>query len=137
MAEEKLFEGHIKKFLHSVGVYAAGFPKDKMQAPMIGWYTKIWGGGFQKAGIPDVLACVNGVFLAIEIKASTGRATKLQKLNISRINESGGLGVILYPEGFEAFKTLIKGVINCNGHIQELNALKNACSSTKCVIWME
>lgn len=135
MAEEKLFEERIKKHLHSVGVYPAGFPTDRMKAPLIGWYTKIWGGGFQKAGIPDILACVNGFMVAIEIKASKGKPSALQKLNVERINRANGIAVFLYPEGFEDFKNLLKGVIGCNGHIQELNALKSALSSTKCAIW--
>ena len=49
MAEEKLFEGQIKKHFHSVGIYPAGYPTDRMNAPMVGWYTKIWGGGFQRS----------------------------------------------------------------------------------------
>ena len=52
MADEKLFENRIKKHFHSVGIYPAGYPSDRMDAPMVGWYTKIWGGGFQKSGIP-------------------------------------------------------------------------------------
>lgn len=135
MADEKLFENRIKKHFHSVGIYPAGFPVDKMTAPVVGWYTKIWGGGFQKSGIPDLLACVNGIFLAVEIKASNGRPSELQKLNISRINRAGGMGVFLYPEGFEQFKELLKGVINCDIHTAALNALKNAHSGTKCSIW--
>ena len=135
MADEKLFEGRIKKYLHSIGVYPAGYPTDRMQAPLIGWYTKIWGGGFQKSGIPDILACVNGFMVAIEIKASNGRPSELQKLNISRINRGNGLAMFLYPEGFEDFKKLMEGVIGCNIHIPGLNALKSANSSTKCDIW--
>ena len=123
MAEEKLFEGRIKKYFHSVGIYP------------VGWYTKIWGGGFQKSGIPDLICCVNGVTVAVEIKASNGRPSELQKLNVSRINHSGGVGVFLYPEGFEQFKELLKGVINCGTHIPALIALKNANSSTKCDSW--
>ena len=79
MAEEKLFEGQIKKYFHSVGIYPAGYPTDRMNAPMVGWYTKIWGGGFQKSGIPDIICCVNGVMLAVEVKASNGRPSELQK----------------------------------------------------------
>lgn len=82
-----------------------------------------------------MLACVNGFMVAVEVKASNGRASELQKLNVSRINKAGGVAVILYPEGFEDFKNLMKGVIGCNSHIQELIALKNANSSTKCAIW--
>lgn len=137
MAEEKLFEGRIKKYFHSIGVYPAGFPTDRMNVPMIGWYTKIWGGGFQKAGIPDLLACVNGITVAVEIKASNGRASPLQKLNIGRINRSNGIAIFLYPEGFDDFKKLMEGVIQCDFHIQELSALKNANSNTKCCIWTE
>lgn len=132
MAGEKLFENRLKNYLHSVGVYPAGFSKDKMKVPIKGWYTKIWGGGFQKSGIPDILCCVNSVFIAVEVKGSDGRPSELQKLNIRRINKSGGIGVILYPEGFENFKTLLQGVMCCNSHIQELVVLRNANSSTKC-----
>lgn len=137
MAEEKLFEGQIKKYFHSVGIYPAGYPTDRMNAPMVGWYTKIWGGGFQKSGIPDIICCVNGVMLAVEVKASNGRPSELQKLNISRINKSGGVAVFLYPEGFEQFKELLKGVINCGIHIPALIALKSANTSTKCVIFKD
>lgn len=135
MAEEKLFENRIKKYFHTVGIYPAGYPEDRMTVPPVGWYTKIWGGGFQKSGIPDVICCVNGIFVAVEIKASHGRPSKLQKLNVSRLNHAGGLAVFLYPDGFEEFKKLLEGVIQCNTHIPVLNALKNAHSSTKCAIF--
>lgn len=135
MAAEKIFEGQIKKYLHSIGVYPAGYPSDRMQAPLIGWYTKIWGGGFQKAGVPDIIACVNGFMVAIEVKASNGRPSELQKLNVSRINHAGGIAVFLYPEGFAEFQGLMKGVIGCNTHTAVLNALKSANSNTKCAIW--
>ena len=88
---EKQFENKIKKFLKSHNI----------------WFTKIWGGGFQKAGIPDILACVNGRFIAIELKGSNGKPTELQKYNIRRINECNGVGIILYPKDFERFKKLI------------------------------
>lgn len=37
MAEEKLFEGQIKKHFHSVGIYPAGYPTDRMNAPMVAY----------------------------------------------------------------------------------------------------
>lgn len=66
-----------------------------------------------------------------------GRPSELQKLNINRINTSGGIGVFLYPEGFDEFKNLVKGVIDCGIHIPALIALKNANASSKCVIFKE
>lgn len=134
MAAEKQFETKIKKFLHSVGVYQAGTPTDKMLTDQVGWFTKIWGGGFQKSGIPDLVLCVNGIFVSIEVKAPNGKASDLQKMNTSRINGSNGIGIILYPDGFENFKELMEGVIACKYHIQELNSLKNALTATSCDI---
>lgn len=74
------------------------------------WFVKYWGGGrFTKAGIPDILACVNGQFLAIELKTDTGRLSKLQEYNLAKIRESGGQAITLRPSGFEAFKDFITG----------------------------
>lgn len=134
MAAEKRFEKQLEKYLHSVGVYQAGTKTQDMHTSQIGWFTKIWGGGYQKSGIPDLLLCVNGIFISCELKASNGRPSVLQKMNTSRINNTNGIGIILYPEGFEEFKQIVEGVIQCKYHIAELNALKNAHSSTKCVI---
>lgn len=69
-----------------------------------------------------------------ELKASDGRPSELQKHNVAQINKSGSIAMVLYPEGFEQFKLIVKGVKECNGHIAELNVLKNAHSSSKCNI---
>jgi hypothetical protein len=137
MVGEKLFEHKVKTFLHSMGVYVAGTPAQKMLVPIRGWFTKIWGGGFQKSGIPDLLCSVNGIFVSIELKASRGVSSELQKRNTRIINQSGGIGIILYPEGFDSFKILIKEVIGCNSHIRALNASKTAHSGIKCNILTE
>ena len=113
MTEEKRFEIKVKKYLESIGIYPAGFPEDRMSADPIGWYFKVWGGGFQKAGIPDIICCVSGYFVSIELKARKGKPTELQELNTDRVRKSRGEGVILYPSGFDEFtrkmKLFIKG----------------------------
>jgi hypothetical protein len=91
MAAEKQFETKVKRYLHSVGVYQAGTPLQQMQAEQIGWFTKIWGGGYQKSGIPDLIICVNGFFITVELKAPNGHASDLQKMNTARINQSNGI----------------------------------------------
>lgn len=112
MAEEKLFEGRLKNWLHSIGVYPAGYGEDRMNVPMVGWYTKIWGGGYQKSGIPDMICCIKGQFVSIEVKAQNGRPSELQKLNTHRIRDSGGYGVFLYPSGFAQFQEDVIDLIN-------------------------
>lgn len=89
---EKQFENKVKKYLK--------------QLPNC-WFTKIWGGGYQKAGIPDILACINGKFVAIELKSDVGKPSELQKRNVRLINEANGYGVILYPKDFEEFKNVV------------------------------
>ena len=123
MASEKQFENKVKGWLNNL----------KQEGHPIK-FIKIWGGGYQKAGIPDLICCINGIYFEVELKSSTGRPTELQKHNIKLTNAANGIGIILYPEGFDQFKKIVKGVINCNTHIPKLNALKHAHSSTKCVI---
>lgn len=126
MAGEKQFEKQVKGWLNNL----------KQEGHPIK-FIKIWGGGYQKAGIPDLICCINGIYFEVELKASTGRPTELQKYNIKLTNVANGIGIILYPEGFEQFKNIVKGVTECNSHIQDLTALKAANSSTRCVILME
>jgi hypothetical protein len=108
VAQEKLFEKQVKQYLASMGIYQAGTPVQKMTVRQHGWFIKIWGGGYQKSGIPDILICANGIFIGCELKASDGKASELQIHNVKAINQSGGFGIILYPEKFELFKSLIE-----------------------------
>ena len=137
MTPETQFKNEVQKWLISQGIYQAGTPKQKMIVPIKGWFVKIWGGGMQKEGIPDILLCVNGVFVSLELKSKTGRPSELQKKNTAMINDSNGIGIILYPEGFDDFKNIIKGVMNCNSHIPELIASISVRESTRCVIWKD
>lgn len=135
MTPETKFKNEVQKWLISQGIYAAGTPEHKMTKPIKGWFVKIWGGGMQKEGIPDILMTVNGIFISLELKSATGRPSELQKKNTAMINESGALGVILYPDGFENFKNMIGGVLDCKCHIPVLNASTVVHESSKCVIW--
>lgn len=107
---EKQFETQVKNFLESKNIVQPSCPHVELlirNNSLNGWYVKIWGGGFQRAGIPDILACINGYFVAVELKGPTGKHTKLQEHNIRLINESRGIGLILYPHQFHEFKTLV------------------------------
>ena len=111
MAGEKNFENRLKKWLESEGIYPLGEPVDRMSAPPCGFYEKRWGGSrYVKSGLPDMRITVKGIALEVELKATNGTPSVLQKRNLAQINGSQGFGFILYPEGFEAFKTIVKGV---------------------------
>lgn len=97
MAEEKNFENKIKTYLKEQDA----------------WFIKYWAGSqFTKKGIPDIIACVNGNFVAIEVKATHGKVSELQKHNIRKINEAGGYAFALYPKHYDLFKELINHLNN-------------------------
>lgn len=48
------------------------------------------GGMYGTAGIPDIIACVDGRFVAFEVKTPTGKLTKLQEITIQRIKHAKG-----------------------------------------------
>ncbi len=43
-----------------------------------------------KSGIPDLLLCVNGLFLAMELKTPTGRVAPIQDATLNKIRFAGG-----------------------------------------------
>lgn len=137
MTPETKFKNEVQNWLISQGIYPAGTPSHKMTLPIRGWFVKIWGGGMQKEGIPDILIGVNGIFISLELKSEKGRPSELQKKNTAMVNASCCIGVILYPDGFENFKNIIKGVLDCKCHIPVLNASIVANASSKCVIWKD
>lgn len=51
---------------------------------------KTHGGRFGTAGLPDVICCINGFFIAFEVKTDTGKLSKLQEITIARINAAKG-----------------------------------------------
>ena len=51
---------------------------------------KTHGGMYGVAGIPDIIACINGRFVAFEVKTETGKLTKLQEITIQKIKNAKG-----------------------------------------------
>ena len=88
IAKEKAFENKIKAYLKSIGAY----------------FIKTHGDRFSRVGTPDIIACVNGYFVAVEVKAANGTPSDLQLYHIQQINNAGGYAIILYPKDFEQFK---------------------------------
>lgn len=48
------------------------------------------GGMYGTAGIPDIICCYRGKFVAFEDKTETGRTTALQESVINKIQKCGG-----------------------------------------------
>jgi hypothetical protein len=48
------------------------------------------GGQYGTAGLPDIICCINGKFVALEVKIPSGKLTKLQNYTIERIQSANG-----------------------------------------------
>lgn len=48
------------------------------------------GGMYGTAGVPDVIACIHGRFVAFEVKTETGKLSKLQEITIQKIQNAKG-----------------------------------------------
>lgn len=89
--KENAVENKIKKWL-----------KDKNY-----WFFKVHGSIFQPSGIPDILACINGKFVAIEVKRTKGGVvSSLQKAQIEKIKENGGIAGV--ANSMEEFLEILK-----------------------------
>ena len=70
--------------------------------------------GYGRSGVPDIIACVNGRFLAIECKAGKNKPTTLQVREIENIRLAGGVAVVANDENWELVRDLVqkmKGVV--------------------------
>lgn len=56
---------------------------------------KSHGSQFGVAGTPDLLCCVGGRFLALEVKVGTNDTTELQQQRINEIRRAGGSAVVV------------------------------------------
>ena len=60
-------------------------------------------------GIPDIIACVNGIFVGIELKASNGTPSPHQLQRIKSIVDAGGIAMVCYS--LEDVKKLVDEAI--------------------------
>ena len=51
--------------------------------------------GFGASGVPDIVACYEGVFIGIECKAGSNKPTKLQERNLKQISDAGGYALVI------------------------------------------
>ena len=52
-------------------------------------------GGYGRSGVPDIVACVGGLFVGIECKAGNAAPTPLQTANLKHILASGGAAFVV------------------------------------------
>ena len=69
----------------------------------------IYGAGRSGKGAPDVIACINGRFVAFEFKIGSNDMQSDQVIHKRRITENGGLHFV--PRSLEEFQKIVEEVI--------------------------
>lgn len=66
--------------------------------------------GFGKAGVPDYIVCIGGLFLGIEAKldAKKNPPTKLQQYNMVEIKNAGGLACVVDKSNVEDLPQILE-----------------------------
>lgn len=64
-------------------------------------------GGFGMSGVPDIIACYKGNFLAIECKAGKNTPTALQWKNIEAIKKARGTALIINEENIDEVQQIL------------------------------
>jgi hypothetical protein len=70
------------------------------------------GGMYGTAGLPDIICCIGGRFVAFEVKTPSGKLTKLQEITTRKIKAAKG----------EAFKVSSVGEVRLILETLEVNA---------------
>jgi penicillin-binding protein-related factor A (putative recombinase) len=61
-----------------------------------------------RAGIPDIVGCYAGRFVAFECKAGKGKTTALQDRELENIRKAKGLAFVINEENVEQIKELLQ-----------------------------
>jgi len=89
---EALVKAKVKAVLESEGVYYFMPPAN----------------GFGRAGVPDFVCCVNGLFLAIETKANGNKPTALQVREIETIRRNNGVAVVVDETNWDMVRDMVR-----------------------------
>ena len=72
------------------------------------FFFKEHGGQFGTSGLPDLIVCCRGRFVAFEVKTEKGRTTVLQEVTLRRIRAAGGIAAAV--RSVEDVRTVIKSL---------------------------
>lgn len=116
MAQEKNLENKIKDFLKKNNIY----------------HFKTKGGIYGTIGLPDLVICINGKFVGLELKSKIGKVSLQQYKNGAKITENKGIFAVIddYDNFLELYNDLIKNkkVIR---HTLSFEELSNLYKDTK------
>lgn len=91
MTPEGRVKNTLKKALDELGIY----------------HFSPFQAGMGRAGIPDIIACYDGKFVAFECKAGKNKPTALQEREMDSIRKAKGLAFVINEENVGFIKELL------------------------------
>ena len=67
---------------------------------------------FARAGVPDIIACLHGLFIGIECKAGKNTCTKLQLLEHAKIKQAKGTVFVVNETNLDALDVALSEIEN-------------------------
>jgi len=92
MTPEGKVKAKLKKILDEMGI----------------WHFSPFQAGMGRAGIPDIIGCYNGLFVAFECKANGNKPTALQEREINAIRTAKGLAFVVDENNLDDIKELLQ-----------------------------
>lgn len=65
-------------------------------------------GGYGRSGVPDLVCCMDGRFLAIECKANGNKPTPLQNREMDLIRAAKGIAMVVREDNVEDVRLTIR-----------------------------
>ena len=72
------------------------------------YYFSPMTGGFGRSGVPDIIACYRGFFLAIECKAGKNKPTALQEREMGKVNAAGGMAILINEANVHVVRAVLE-----------------------------
>lgn len=67
-------------------------------------------GGYGRSGVPDIVCCYRGIFIAIECKAGSNKPTALQEAEMAKIREAQGFVLVVNETNIEEVSILFRDI---------------------------
>ena len=66
-------------------------------------------GGYGRSGVPDIICCYKGRFIAIECKAGKNKPTPLQEAEMEKIRAAQGVAAVINEDNIDLLEQILKG----------------------------
>lgn len=90
MGNEKVLQNKAIKYLKERSIY----------------YIKVHNNGYMRKGIPDLIICYGGQFIAVELKSLQGKVSSSQAIELDAIVRSNGQAYVI--NSIEEFTEIFK-----------------------------